>query len=385
MQWYRRVVFAFQVVTIGLAAAFLLLVFRPDLFGLQQQVVEVKQGRPAAEGARTPAPASYADAAERAGPAVVNIFTRKVVAERSPLFEDPFFRRFFGERAPRRRTETSLGSGVIVSDKGYILTNYHVIRQADAIQVALRDGREAQAEVVGVDSEADLAVLKVGLPDLPAITFGHSQDLRVGDVVLAIGNPFGVGQTVTQGIVSAKGRSRVGINTFENFIQTDAPINPGNSGGALVTTGGELVGINTAIFSRSGGSQGIGFAIPSSLAERSMRQIIEHGHVTRGWLGVEIQEVTSELADSFDLDTTEGVLVAGVLRGGPADEAGIQPGDVLTHVDGEPVADVREALDAIANLQPGDEATLRLIREGERLERPATIAERPARSEESGR
>ncbi|HKJ75967.1 MAG TPA: Do family serine endopeptidase [Gammaproteobacteria bacterium] len=381
MRWYRRVVFTFQVVTVGLAAAFVLLVFRPDLFGLQQQVVEVKQGRPVAEGARATAPASYADAAEKAAPAVVNIFTRKVVAERSPLFEDPFFRRFFGERAPRRRTETSLGSGVIVSDKGYVLTNYHVIRQADAIQVALRDGRKADALVVGVDPEADLAVLRVDLPDLPSITFGRSQDLRVGDVVLAIGNPFGVGQTVTQGIVSAKGRSRVGINTFENFIQTDAPINPGNSGGALVTTRGELVGINTAIFSRSGGSQGIGFAIPISLAEQSMRQIIEHGRVTRGWLGVEIQEVTPELAESFGLETTEGVLVAGVLRGGPAAEAGLRPGDVLTHVANEPVEDVRDALDAIASQKPGDETTLQLIREGETLERTATIAERPARSE----
>ena len=381
MQWYRRVVFTFQVVTVGLAAAFIILVFRPDLLGLEQQVVEVRQGQPVAEGRRTAGPVSYADAAEQAAPAVVNIFTRKVVAERSPLFEDPFFRRFFGERTPRQRTETSLGSGVIASDAGHILTNYHVIKQADAIQVALRDGRTADAQVVGVDPEADLAVLQVDLPELPAITFGRSQDLRVGDVVLAIGNPFGVGQTVTQGIVSAKGRSRLGINTFENFIQTDAPINPGNSGGALVTARGELVGINTAIFSRSGGSQGIGFAIPISLAEESMRQIIERGHVSRGWLGVEIQEMTPELAESFGLETTDGVIVAGVLRGGPADEAGLRPGDILTHVAGEPVADVRDALNAIAGLEPGEEAPLTLVRDGETLEQTATIAERPSRGE----
>ena len=386
MRLTRSLKFILQFVVLGLAVAFVVTYLLPDdlLRPGGNQVVEVREAPPREQAPRNAGPVSYADAVEIAAPAVVNIHTKKLITrEAHPLLDDPLFRRFFGDEfgGPREREETNLGSGVIISQQGYILTNNHVISGAEEIQIALRDQRTANATVVGTDPDTDLAVLKIELDNLPVITLGRSDQLRVGDVVLAIGNPFGVGQTVTQGIVSAKGRSRVGINTFENFIQTDAPINPGNSGGALVTTRGELVGINTAIFSRSGGSQGIGFAIPISLAEQSMRQIIEHGRVTRGWLGVEIQEVTPELAESFGLETTEGVLVAGVLRGGPAAEAGLRPGDVLTHVANEPVEDVRDALDAIASQKPGDETTLQLIREGETLERTATIAERPARSE----
>ena len=356
MQFYKRIAFLFQAVTIGLALAFIVTVFRPELLGLSHQaVVEIKES-PATGGHARPGrgPVSYAAAVEKAAPAVVNVFTRKVVAERSPLFNDPFFRRFFGDRlAPRKRLETSLGSGVIVNERGYILTNNHVIDGADEIQVALHDGRNIEATVVGADPEADLAVLKIDLSHLPTIVFGRSEALKVGDVVLAIGNPFGVGQTVTQGIVSATGRSELGINTFENFIQTDAAINPGNSGGALITAEGALVGINTAIFSRSGGNQGIGFAIPVSLARQSMSQIIEHGHVSRGWLGVEVQALTPELAESFGLKSDHGVIVAGVMRNGPADRADLQPGDVLVSIGDTQIENVRQTLNAIARTEPG--------------------------------
>ena len=381
MQFHKRIAFIFQAVTIGLALAFVVTVFRPELLGLSHQaVVEIKES-PTNGSHATPmsGPVSYAAAVEKAAPAVVNVYTRKLVAERSPLFDDPFFRRFFGDQfAPRKRLETSLGSGVIVSERGYILTNNHVVEGADEIQVALHDGRNVEATVVGTDPEADLAVLKVDLASLPTIVFGQSQGLKVGDVVLAIGNPFGVGQTVTQGIVSATGRSELGINTFENFIQTDAAINPGNSGGALITAEGTLVGINTAIFSRSGGNQGIGFAIPVSLARQSMKQIIEHGHVSRGWLGIEVQELTPALAESFGVKSDQGVVVAGVLRNGPADQADLRPGDVLIAVGGTPVQSARQALNAIARAEPGAKVELEVIRNGKTLSREATAAERPA-------
>jgi serine protease DegS len=323
---------------------------------------------------------SFADAVATAAPSVVNINTRKVVERPNPFLEDPFFRHFFGEglgAAPERRLETSLGSGVIISPQGYILTNNHVIDGADEIQVSLRDGRTTRAKVVGTDPEADLAVLKVEVGKLPVAVLGRSENLREGDVVLAIGNPFGVGQTVTQGIVSATGRNQLGINTFENFIQTDAAINPGNSGGALVNARGELVGINTAIFSRTGGSQGIGFAIPVSLARGVMEQIIERGHVSRGWLGIEIQDLTPELAESFGLRDARGVVVAGVLKGGPADKAGLQPGDVLQKVGSQGVGNVHEALNAIAQSQPGSDVALDGLREGKPLRLRATSGERP--------
>jgi serine protease DegS len=390
MKTRKLVTFLLQAVTVGLAAAFVLIVLRPDLLEGMRPVVEFRESGPkpleqARQGngelARTGAgPVSYADAVEHAGPSVVNVFTSKRVRQRPhPLLEDPLFQHFFGDvlPAPRERLETSLGSGVIVSPQGYVLTNNHVIEGADEILVALRDGRSTAAQVVGTDAETDLAVLKIALEEMPAITIGDSETLRVGDVVLAIGNPFGVGQTVTMGIVSGTGRNRLGLSTFENFIQTDAAINPGNSGGALITPYGELVGINTAIFSRSGGSQGVGFAIPVSLAKGVMTQIIEYGQVRRGWLGVEVQDITEELAESFDMKTTDGVLVAGVLRGGPADYAGLKPGDVITAISGERVNDTRDALDLIAQHLPGSTLTLEGLRKGERVELEVPVGQRP--------
>ena len=291
------------------------------------------------------------------------------------MLNDPVFRRFFGDQVPER--SSSLGSGVIVSSSGYLLTNHHVVEAADEIEVALHDGRKLLAKIVGNDPETDLAVLRVDAENLPAITFGSSDALKVGDVVLAIGNPFGVGQTVTGGIVSALGRTGLGINTFENFIQTDAAINPGNSGGALVDVGGNLVGINTAIFTRSGGSMGIGFAIPVSTARMVLEQIVKSGGVTRGWIGVEVQEITPAVAESFRLQTTRGALIAGVLRGGPADKAGMKPGDVLVEVEGRPVGDPTSMLNLVAALAPGDTARLKLKRAGKDLDASVTVGRRP--------
>ena len=326
-----------------------------------------------------PTAVSYADAAARSRPAVVNVFTSKAVrARRNPFMDDPVFRRFFGDRAdPRPQRVANLGSGVIVSGDGYILTNHHVVAAADEIQVALPDGHTVTAAVVGSDPETDLAVLKVKRAGLPAITFAPPESLRVGDAVLAIGNPFGVGQTVTMGIVSALGRSHLGINTFENYIQTDAAINPGNSGGALVDAAGQLVGVNTAIFSRSGGNLGIGFAIPVSIVRQVMEQIIAHGAVTRGWVGVEVQEISPEIAESFGLKSTEGALIAGILRGGPADRAGVRPGDVLVAVNGRKVADSEALLNLIAALQPGQAVELRVIRQQKVLQAKAVVEKRP--------
>ena len=338
--------------------------------------------REAANGGAARTISSYADAAGKSRPSVVNIFTSKEVrARRNPFMDDPIFRRFFGNRsdaANQPQRVSNLGSGVIVSADGYILTNHHVIEAADEIQVALPDGKTLPAKVVGTDPETDVAVLKVQNGQLPAITFAKPDGLSVGDVVLAIGNPFGVGQTVTMGIVSALGRSHLGINTFENYIQTDAAINPGNSGGALVDGAGNLVGVNTAIFSRSGGSLGIGFAIPISIVRQVMEQIIAHGGVTRGWVGIEVQEINPEIAESFGLKSTDGALIAGVLRGGPADRAGIHPGDVLVAVNGKPVTDSVSLLNLIAALPPGKTAQLRLIREQSEMLAMATVEKRPA-------
>jgi serine protease DegQ len=309
----------------------------------------------------------------------VNIFTSKEIrSPRHPLLNDPIFRRFFGDQLPdEAQRASSLGSGVIVSASGYVLTNHHVVEAADEIEVALADGKKLLAEVVGVDPETDLAVLRVGGEGLRAITFGESDALRVGDPVLAIGNPFGVGQTVTSGIVSALGRSGLHINTFENFIQTDAAINPGNSGGALVDAQGNLVGINTAIYSRSGGSMGIGFAIPVSTAKAVLDQIVKAGSVTRGWIGVEVQEITPALAESFRLEGVRGTLIAGVLRGGPADRAGVKPGDVLTAVNEAAVSDPQSMLNVVAALQPGSSAKVRLRRQQQTLELNVTVGKRP--------
>jgi Do/DeqQ family serine protease len=293
------------------------------------------------------------------------------------------FRHFFGDRfGPDSQRQSGLGSGVIVSADGLVLTNNHVIESADEIEVALHDGRKVKAKLVGADPESDLAVLKLtatetGSRPLTPITFAPAESLRIGDVVLAIGNPFNVGQTVTSGIVSALGRTHLGINAFENFIQTDAAINPGNSGGALVDSNGHLVGINTAIYSQSGGSMGIGFAIPVSLARNVMEQIIKTGTVTRGWIGVEVQDMTTELAESFGVKDGQGALIAGVMRGSPADKAGVKPGDVLLTVGGKPVKDAQVMLDLIASLMPGEVARFGLSREGKPVEAAITVGKRP--------
>jgi serine protease DegQ len=362
-----------QATTIILAILFVISTLRPELLPGQTRsggtaMVTVKEAP--SEGIHgAPRPASFAEAAEKAGPAVVNVFTTKEVkVAPHPFMDDPFFRRFFGDRlesGPQSRRASSLGSGVLVSPEGYILTNHHVIEAADEIEIALADGRKSKAHVIGSDPETDLAVVKVNMHALPVpMTFGHSDKARVGDIVLAIGNPFGVGQTVTMGIISALGRSHLGINTFENFIQTDAAINPGNSGGALVDTAGNLIGVNTAIVSRTGGSLGIGFAITASVAKQVMEQIVQSGGVTRGWIGVEVQDLTPELAESFQRPNTNGALIAGVLKGGPADRAGIKPGDILVAVDGNPVVDSSSMLNLIAALSPGKTASITVIRNG---------------------
>ncbi|KQV58965.1 MULTISPECIES: Do family serine endopeptidase [unclassified Duganella] len=326
--------------------------------------------------AMPPSPGSYRTAAGRAMPAVVNILTTKAVRKRHPLSRDPFFKRFFGDR-DEEDDQNSLGSGVIVSPQGYILTNYHVVEAADEIQVVLPDGRKAAAKMVGTDPETDLAVVRIELDKLPVVNLGQVEQAKVGDVVLAIGNPFGVGQTVTMGIISALGRNNLHINHFENFIQTDAAINFGNSGGALIDTQGNLLGINSAIYSQTGGSVGIGFAIPVSTARNVLEAIIKDGHVVRGWIGVESQEITPELARSFSLDRDSGAIIAGVVRNGPADKAGMKPGDILLSVDGKPVKDTNEMLNLIAQLSPGGQSTMRILRKSRESELQLTVGKRP--------
>jgi len=367
-----------QTATVCLAVLFVVSTLRPDLlsWNTRGNVVTVKE--PPAD-APAPVTASFSDGARKAMPAVVNIFTsQELKRQRHPFTDDPLFRYFFGEQndaGPQRRE--GLGSGVIVSEQGYILTNHHVVESVDQIEVALSDSRKLQARVVGTDPETDLAVLKVESPKLPAITFAKAEQLRVGDVVLAIGNPFGIGQTVTLGIVSGLGRSHLGITVFENFIQTDAAINPGNSGGALVDASGNLVGINTAIYSQTGGSMGIGYAIPVSTARQVMEQIIQKGSVTRGWIGVGVQDITREIAESFKLPAVSGVLITQVERGGPADRGGMKAGDILTAVNGKSVADTTGMLNMIAALQPGQQARLRIARGQSETELAVTIGRRP--------
>ncbi len=369
-----------QTVTVAVAILFVVSTLRPDWLPQRQGTVALREVIGSTDENTPPPAGSYRDAARTALPSVVHIYTtQEIKAQRHPLFDDPIFRHFFGDRPEGQPQRNSgLGSGVIVSANGYILTNFHVIEAADDIQVSLNDGKTYKAKVIGSDPESDLAILQIKADKLPAITFGQTESLRVGDVVLAIGNPFGVGQTVTMGIVSALGRSHLGINTFENFIQTDAAINPGNSGGALVDVNGNLVGINTAIYSRTGGSHGIGFAIPVSSAKSIMEQIIQNGAVTRGWIGVEAQEITSELAESFGLPDTEGALIAGVVRGSPADSAGIRPGDVLLAVNGKAVKDPQVMLDLIAALKPEERSNFRLRRDKSILEVQVRIGKRPA-------
>ena len=388
MQGRKLVRFFIAYTIIGLIGSYIVITLYPDLLDKKQSAIVIKQVEVSSVTGAVPmtGPVSYATAVETAAPAVVNIHTTKVITQRiNPLFDDPRFRQFFGDVfKPRQRIENSLGSGVLISSNGYILTNNHVIKGASEILVALKDGRTAQANIVGVDPETDLAILTISLENLPSIVVGKSDALRVGDVVLAIGNPFGVGQTVTMGIVSAKGRSHLGINTFENFIQTDAAINPGNSGGALINASGHLVGINTAIFSKSGGSQGIGFAIPTAIAKRVMEDILQLGHVVRGWLGIEPQDITTQLAESFGLKNTIGVIVAGVLRNGPADQAGIKPGDIITHINGNSVEDSNDALNLIASSRPGNKMAIDLLRDGKKISKEAEVTQRPIPRGETG-
>ena len=367
-----------QTATVCLAVLFVVSTLRPDLFSPRApgSVVTVKEPSAAPAVRET---SSYSEAALKAMPAVVNIFTSQdVKRQRHPLQDDPVFRYFFGDPSdPALQRREGLGSGVIVSDTGYILTNHHVIEAVDQIEVALADSRKVSARIVGADPETDLAVLKIEVQDAPSITFAQSDRLKVGDVVLAIGNPFGVGQTVTLGIVSGLGRSHLGIATFENFIQTDAAINPGNSGGALVDTRGNLVGINTAILSQTGAAAGISYAIPVSIARQVMEQIIQKGSVTRGWVGVGVQDINKELAESLKLDRTSGVLISQVERGGPADRAGVKLGDVLVAVNDAPVADSIGMLNLIAALSPGSRARLRLMRERGAIDVTVTVGRRP--------
>lgn len=362
-----------QTVTVCLGILFIVQTLRPDWLG--NGPVNGSPGRPAAmvAPAAGPAPAgpgSYAAAVAKAVPAVVNVYTRKHInVPLLPLPNDPEIRQFFHQFPgfTRPQESTSLGSGVIVHADGYILTNYHVIDAADEIEVGLSDGRQARARLVGADPESDLAVLKIDLPKLQPIVFRGDQPVRIGDVVLAIGNPFGVGQTTTLGIVSALGRTGLGINLYENFIQTDAAINPGNSGGALIDTDGNLVGINTAIYSETGGSLGIGFAIPASTAQAILRQIIETGKVTRGWFGVEPQDLTPDLARAFGLSREYGVIIAGVLVNGPAARGGMRVGDIVVSLNGKPVTDAIGFLNQIAPLKPGEPAKVTVLRGGKEL------------------
>jgi serine protease DegQ len=351
-----------QTITVLLALWFVVATLKPQWLHKRPELTSIVQVFQVEDTERSTAvlATSLSQAAKTAAPAVVSISTSKA-ALRNPHQGDPWFRYFFGEPSPRE-PQTGLGSGVIVSPEGYIMTNHHVVEEADEIEVQLSDGRRTRARIIGTDPETDLALLRVELSELPVILLGNSDGLEVGDAVLAIGNPFGVGQTVTSGIVSALGRTQLGINTFENFIQTDAAINPGNSGGALVDANGHLMGINTAIYSRSGGSMGIGFAIPTSTVRHVLGQIVRDGSVTRGWIGVEPQDLTPELAQHFGVRRTEGVIITGVLQNGPAAAAGIRPGDVITAVAGMPVKDVPGLLAAVAALNPGDVANIEVDR-----------------------
>lgn len=373
-----------QTITIGLALWFIVAALKPQWLagGGSTPTVPVAEAPVAMKEAAisTSFQGSYREAANRAMPSVVNIFTSKEARQpKNPFMDDPFFRKFFGDRfGEQDEKQSSLGSGVIVSSEGYVLTNNHVVEAADQIEVALADGRKAVADIVGTDPETDLAVIKIKMPDLPAITLGHVEQTRVGDVVLAIGNPFGVGQTVTMGIVSALGRNQLGINTFENFIQTDAAINPGNSGGALIDAAGNLLGINTAIYSRTGGSLGIGFAIPVTTAKTVLESIIKNGQVVRGWIGVEPQDITPELAESFGLSKKTGTIIAGVLKDGPADKAGIRPGDILIAVNGSPVPDTTGMLNLIAQLEPGAKAKMTVLRRSGEMSLELLVGKRPA-------
>jgi len=364
-----------QTVTVLLATLFVVNTLKPDwpLLPLLRPSQLGLQLAPSGPLGAAPT-GSFRLAAQKASAAVVSINTSKA-ARKNPHSNDPWFNFFFGEQG--NEPQVGLGSGVIVSASGFILTNNHVVESADEIDVILNDGRHARAKVIGTDPDSDLAVLKIELDRLPVIVWGNSDQLQVGDQVLAIGNPFGVGQTVTSGIVSALGRNQLGINTFENFIQTDAAINPGNSGGALVDTQGNLQGINTAIYSRSGGSLGIGFAIPVSTAQLVLEGIVKDGQVTRGWIGVEPSDLSPELSETFGIKSGQGVIITGVLQSGPAAKAGIRPGDLITSVAGKPISNVSELLSSVAALKPGTAAPFSVLRRDTKVEISVTPGVRP--------
>jgi len=383
-----------QTATICLAMLFVISTMRPELLPwimhsgvvngsvVNGGVVTLKQVAPDKESTLNSVSNlnSFSNVTKKVMPSVVSVFTsQEVKVSQHPLFNNPNFREFLGlgdQFEEQTKRKTGLGSGVIISPEGYILTNHHVIAAADEIEIALDDGRNAKAIIIGSDPETDLAVIKIDMEGLPSITFGHSDQAKVGDIVLAIGNPFGLGQTVTMGIISALGRT-LGINTYESFIQTDAAINPGNSGGALVDIKGNLIGINTLIYSQSGGSLGIGLSIPTVVAKQIMEQIIQTGNVTRGYIGVEVQDLTKELAESFKLTGTEGALIAGVRQEGPADNAGIKPGDILIAVEGKPVTSSSDMLNLIAVLSPGQTATFMVLRNQEEKSFKIRIDKRP--------
>lgn len=370
-----------QATTIGLAILFIINTLKPGLLSSATRNGIVTLHESVSTSTSQIPTAGFSAAARRVMPAVVNIFTSTEIKKPiNPFMDDPRFRFFFGEEfdsSPQRGS--NLGSGVIISQDGYILTNHHVVEAADQIEVSLADGRKAKGRIIGSDPESDLAVIKIDLPGtIPAITFSRPDQAQVGDIVLAIGNPFGVGQTVTMGIVSAVKRNHLGLNTFENFIQTDAAINPGNSGGALVDVNGNLIGINSAIYSPNGGSLGIGFAIPVSTAKKIMEQIIQSGSVTRGWVGVAVQEITPELAESFKLGNIQGVLISEVVRGSPANKAGVQAGDILTMVDHKQLlTDSSSMLETISSLSPGKVVAFKLLRNQREVVVQVQVGKRP--------
>jgi serine protease DegQ len=373
-----------QAVTVTLAALFVVSLVKPEWLAWRSRVIEVRETVPPSAVAQPVSSAtlalSFSEAAKKAVPSVVNISATRQVRRRNPLLDDPAFQRFFGERFNLPpETQLSLGSGVIVSREGYILTNDHVVEGVSDIQVTLSDGRTVVGKIVGSDPDTDLAVVRVSAPGLMPITFGSSETAKVGDVVLAIGDPFSVGQTVTMGIISAVGREIGTANPFGSFIQTDAAINPGNSGGALVDTNGNLIGVNTLIFSRSGGYQGIGFAIPVSLAKKIMEQIIETGAVTRGWFGVEVAPVSGELAESLGLKETRGAIVGAIERGSPAEKSGMKLGDVIVGIAGKPTPDVTSALNSIAEVPPGKTVPVKVVRRGQELTLEVVVGKRRPR------
>ena len=374
-----------EFVTITLAVVFVVTLIRPDWNPWRRNVVEIRESVAAPGGLVAvggTSKGSYSEASKRALVSVVNISSSRDARRNHPLANDPLLKRFFGqpnEDEDEPETRSSLGSGVIVNADdtgGYVLTNDHVVGGSRDIHVAFADGRVMSAKVVGSDPESDLAVLRIEGKGLTPITFGQSERAQVGDVVLAIGDPFGVGQTVTMGIVSALGRNRLGVNRYENFIQTDAAINPGNSGGALVDVNGNLIGINSVIYSRTGGSLGIGFAIPVSMAKDVMEQIIAEGSVTRGYIGIAPQDITPALAESLKLAAARGALVAQVVRGGPAEKAGVKTGDVITAIDGKAIQDSVAAMAAIAGLKPGKDAQFQVTRNEKAIDIAINVAKR---------